>query len=55
MAQRIEEPMQFQVMKDGRVIYAERKGKLKVYDPVTGKITIIGQFPCQYKIRKQNR
>ena len=44
LAQRVEEPMQFQIMKDGRVIYAERKGKLKVYDPKTGKISIIGQF-----------
>jgi cytochrome c len=44
LAQRVEEPMQFQIMKDGRVIYAERKGKLKLYSPATGKITVIGQF-----------
>ncbi|HTH82898.1 MAG TPA: PQQ-dependent sugar dehydrogenase [Mucilaginibacter sp.] len=44
LAQRVEEPMQFQIMKDGKVIYAERKGKLKLYNPVTGKITVIGQF-----------
>ena len=30
LAQRLEEPMQFQILKDGRVLYAERKGKLKV-------------------------
>lgn len=45
LAQRIEEPMQFQIMRDGRVVYAERKGKIKVYDPVSGKITVIAQFP----------
>jgi cytochrome c len=44
LAQRIEEPMQFQIMMDGKVIYAERKGKLKLYNPATGKISVIGQF-----------
>ncbi len=44
LAQRVEEPMQFQIMKDGKVLYAERKGKLKLYNPATGKIAVIGQF-----------
>ena len=49
LSQRIEEPMQFQVLKDGRVLYAERKGKLKVYDPVSGNTTVIGQFNVSTK------
>jgi cytochrome c len=49
LAQRIEEPMQFQIMKDGRVLYAERKGKLKEYDPATGKITVIAEFQVSTK------
>lgn len=45
LAQRIEEPMQFQVLKDGRVLFAERHGKLEVYDPVTGKVSLVAKFP----------
>ncbi len=37
LAQKLEEPMQFQVMENGKVLYAERKGKLKLYDPATQK------------------
>ncbi|GAB3920609.1 PQQ-dependent sugar dehydrogenase [Mucilaginibacter myungsuensis] len=53
LAQRIEEPMQFQIMKDGKVLYAERKGKLKLYDPATGKISIVHDFPVSTKYVSQ--
>lgn len=49
LAQGVEEPMQFQILKDGRVIYAERKGKIKVYDPKTNKITVIADFAVSTK------
>ncbi|MDB5116573.1 MAG: hypothetical protein JWQ79_2065, partial [Mucilaginibacter sp.] len=49
LAQRVEEPMQFQIMKDGKVLYAERKGKLKLYDPATRKISIIHEFAVSTK------
>ncbi|MEO5995864.1 MAG: PQQ-dependent sugar dehydrogenase [Chitinophagaceae bacterium] len=49
LAQKLEEPMQFDFLKDGRVIFAERKGKLKMYNPVTGKVTIIAQIPVSTK------
>jgi cytochrome c len=49
LAQGVEEPMQFQILKDGRVIYAERKGKIKVYDPKTNKITVIAEFAVSTK------
>ncbi len=45
LAQRIEEPMQFQVLKDGRVLFAERHGKLEVFDPASGKVTLVATFP----------
>jgi cytochrome c len=45
LAPKLEEPMQFQVLNDGRVLYAERKGKLKVYDPATGDIKVIADIP----------
>jgi cytochrome c len=53
LAQRIEEPMQFQILKDGRVLYAERKGKLKLYDPVTQKINVIHEFAVSSKYVSQ--
>lgn len=49
LAQSVEEPMQFQILKDGRVIYAERKGKIKVFDPATNKVTVIGEFAVSTK------
>lgn len=49
LAQKLEEPMQFELLKDGRVLFAERKGKLKMYSPVTGKVTIIAQIPVSTK------
>ncbi|WP_411275332.1 PQQ-dependent sugar dehydrogenase [Daejeonella sp.] len=45
LAQRIEEPMQFQVLKDGRVLFAQRHGKLEVFDPATGKVSLVATFP----------
>ncbi|MDB5003688.1 MAG: hypothetical protein JWQ34_1913 [Mucilaginibacter sp.] len=49
LAQRIEEPMQFQILKDGKVLYAERKGKLKLYNPVTNKVSVIHEFAVSTK------
>lgn len=45
LAQGIEEPMQFQVLKDRRVLFAERHGKLELYDPISGKVTLIAKLP----------
>lgn len=44
LQQKLEEPMQFQILGDGKVLYAERKGKLKVYDPATNKMDVIAEF-----------
>jgi cytochrome c len=44
LQQKLEEPMQFQVLNSGKVLYAERKGKLKVYDPATNKMEVIAEF-----------
>jgi cytochrome c len=44
LQQKLEEPMQFQVLDGGRVLYAERKGKMKVYSPATGKMQVIATF-----------
>ena len=44
LQQKLEEPIQFQIMADGKVLYAERKGKMKVYDPATNKLEVIAEF-----------
>ena len=49
LAQKLEEPMQFEILKDGRVLFAERKGKLKLYNPATGKVTVIAEIPVSTK------
>ena len=54
LAQKLEEPMQFQVLKDGRVLYAERKGKLKVYSPVTKNLDIIAEIPVSTEYVDKN-
>ena len=49
LAQKLEEPMQFQILKDGRVIFVERKGKIKVYNPVNGQVKVIADIPVSTK------
>lgn len=44
LQQKLEEPMQFQILDGGKVLYAERKGKLKLYDPATNKMDVIAEF-----------
>jgi len=44
LQQKLEEPMQFQILDGGKVLYAERKGKLKIYDPATNKMDVIADF-----------
>lgn len=51
LAQKLEEPMQFEILKDGRVLFAERKGKLKLYSPATGKVTVIATIPVSTKYK----
>jgi cytochrome c len=54
LAQKLEEPMQFQVLKDGRVLYAERKGKIKVYNPGAKKLDIIAEIPVSTEYVDKN-
>ncbi|MGI8637699.1 MAG: PQQ-dependent sugar dehydrogenase, partial [Segetibacter sp.] len=51
LAQKLEEPMQFEILKDGRVLFAERKGKLKLYSSATGKVTLVAEIPVSTKYK----
>ena len=44
-----DEPMSFEVMKDGKVYISERKGNLKVFDPITKMVSIVGTIPVNTK------
>ncbi len=44
LADSLAEPMELAVMRSGKVIFLERKGKVKLYDPQTDKVKTIAEF-----------
>jgi len=48
LASNLDEPMQFELMSDGRVVFAERKGKINVYDPSTKSVKVIAEIPVRH-------
>jgi cytochrome c len=38
------EPMEMVIFKDGRILYVERRGDIKIYDPETKKSRVIAKF-----------
>ncbi|MEZ4829715.1 MAG: PQQ-dependent sugar dehydrogenase [Bacteroidia bacterium] len=40
----VDEPMELAVLPDGKVIFIERKGKMKMYDPSLGKSKLLAKF-----------
>jgi len=44
-----DEPMNFEVLKDGRVYINERKGALKVFDPITKTVKLVANIPVNTK------
>ncbi|MCE7059050.1 ThuA domain-containing protein [Dyadobacter sp. CY343] len=49
LATKLDEPTELVVLDDHRVLLAERKGKLKLYNPKTGKIKVAGEVPVYTK------
>jgi cytochrome c len=45
----LDEPMNFEVLKDGRVYINERKGDLKVFNPVDKSVSLVGSIPVNTK------
>ncbi|MDB5112424.1 MAG: hypothetical protein JWR67_3538 [Mucilaginibacter sp.] len=45
----IDEPNTFEVLKDGRVLISERKGAVKLYDPITKMVKVIATIPVNTK------
>jgi cytochrome c len=49
LGEKLDEPMELTVLKDGRVLFVERKGALKQYNPVTGEIKTLATIPVNTK------
>jgi cytochrome c len=45
----LDEPMNFEVLKDGRVFINERKGTLKLYNPIDKTVDLVGTIPVNTK------
>ena len=43
--QKLDEPTELAVFKDGRVLFIERKGKVKLYNPATQQTKVIAEIP----------
>ena len=49
LATKLDEPTELVVLEDQRVLFAERKGKLKLYNPKTGKVKVVAEVPVYTK------
>src|SRR6195952_871734 len=45
----LDEPMNFEVLKDGRVFINERKGTLKLFNPIDKTVSLVGTIPVNTK------
>lgn len=49
LTEKLDEPMEMALLKDGRVLFIERKGALKYYDPATKQVNLIATIPVNTK------
>ncbi len=49
LGEKLDEPMEMALLKDGRVLFVERKGALKQYSPVTKEIKTLATIPVNTK------
>lgn len=45
----LDEPTELAALPDGKIIYVQRKGEVKLWDPETGEVTDAGQMPVYTK------
>ena len=45
LADNLTEPMEFEMLPDGKIILIERRGAIKIFDPSTGLINIVHKLP----------
>jgi cytochrome c len=49
LVDKLDEPMEFTFLPDGRIVFVERKGEVKQYDPATGITKSIGKIVTNTK------
>ncbi|MEZ0607207.1 ThuA domain-containing protein [Fibrella sp. WM1] len=49
LVDKLDEPTELVVLKNGKVLFGERKGLLKVYNPTTGKTKVAARMPVYTK------
>lgn len=49
LVEKLDEPMEIEVLKDGRVLFIERKGKIRMYEPEIGLVKDIGFIPVYFE------
>ncbi len=50
LAEELTEPMELELLPDGKVMFIERRGAIKVYNPSTGLITIACKLPVHSEL-----
>lgn len=45
----LDEPMEMGFLPDGKVLFVERKGNLKLYDPIHDYLSVVAEIPCNTK------
>ena len=50
LAEKLDEPMELAVLPDSRVLVVERKGDLKLFSPLTGKLSLIAHIPVNTRV-----
>lgn len=50
LAEKLNEPMELTVLPDGRVLFVERRGAVKLFTPATGKLKVIANIPVNTKV-----
>ncbi|MBX2844160.1 MAG: ThuA domain-containing protein [Flammeovirgaceae bacterium] len=48
-ATHLDEPMELEILPNGKILFIERKGAIKLYDPATEKIRVIAQMKVHTK------
>ena len=48
LATNLNEPMELSFLPDGRILFIERRGILKMYDPISDIVQVVGEIPVYY-------
>ena len=49
LAEKLDEPLDLAILKGGKVLFIERKGNIKLYDPATKTVSIVATIPVSTK------